>query len=148
MCAYSCITTLHGRNTYVCYYMKHGGGGVMALWTFDAFRAFGCNERKKKKTHKDICMYIQNFIMEYSVESVFPVNANGLHNITQWKTKNNILPTEKEKKMERKSCFLLYSTALCRASHDTSTLRTPPARLAAASMSLHRSYSPSAAQTE
>lgn len=33
-------------------------------------------------------MYIQNFIMEYSVESVFPVNANDLHNITQWKTKN------------------------------------------------------------
>lgn len=32
-------------------------------------------------------MYIQNFIMEYSVESIFPVNANGLHNITQWKTK-------------------------------------------------------------
>lgn len=30
-------------------------------------------------------MYIQNF-MEYSVESIFPVNDNDLHNITQRKT--------------------------------------------------------------
>lgn len=30
-------------------------------------------------------MYIQNFIMEYSVESIFPVNVNDLHNITQRK---------------------------------------------------------------
>lgn len=60
-------------------------------------------------------MYIQNFIMEYSVESVFPVNANGLHNITQWKTKPIYNP---QKKIERKSCFLFYSTALCWASNE------------------------------
>lgn len=59
-------------------------------------------------------MYIQNFIMEYSVESVFPVNANGLRNITQWKTKYLI----HRKKIERKSCFLFYSTALCWASNE------------------------------
>lgn len=42
--------------------------------------------------------------MEYSVESIFSVDANGLHNITQWK-KIYIYPTEKK----RKSCFF-YST--------------------------------------
>lgn len=43
-----------------------------------------------QSTEDHICMYIQNFIMEYSVESIFPVNANDLHNITQWKTKTKI----------------------------------------------------------
>lgn len=63
-------------------------------------------------------MYIQNFIMEYSVESVFPVNANDLHNITQWKTKPIYNPQKERKKIERKSCFLFYSTALCWASNE------------------------------
>lgn len=45
-------------------------------------------------------MYIQNFIMEYSVESVFPVNANDLHNITQRKTKKKTIynPQKKDRK--------------------------------------------------
>merc|ERR1712228_786024 len=61
--------------------------------------------------------------MEYSVESVFPVNANGLHNITQWKTKPIYNP---QKKIERKSCFLFYSTALCWASNEHPVKSTDP----------------------
>lgn len=51
----------------------------------DAYACF-CDVSINAQRHS-IYMYIQNFIMEYSVESIFPVNANGLHNITQWKTK-------------------------------------------------------------
>lgn len=67
---------------------------------------------KDHKTHRRfICMYIQNFIMEYSVESVFPVNANGLHNITQWKTKPIYNP-QKKKENPASSSTLLPSVGL------------------------------------
>ena len=96
----------------------------------DARRSEFCHLRKKKtqKSADSIRMYIQNFIMEYSVESVFPVNANGLHNITQWKTKPIYNP---RKKIERKSCFLFYSTALCWASneHPLKTMDPPHCNL-------------------
>lgn len=53
--------------------------------------------------------------MEYSVESIFPVNANDLHNITQRKTEPKIFLTEMA---ERKSCF--PRTGPSRASKENS----------------------------
>lgn len=57
-------------------------------------------------------MYIQNFIMEYSVESVFPVNANDLHNITQWKTKPIYNPQKKKDRKKILLPLLLYCPLL------------------------------------